>query len=165
MDVEGSKWVTLPKYSDGYRKGVGDFITNAFRKYASGNELKCPCKKCGNRYWKNEKAIHEHLICNGPSVQSIEWIYEVSNFKIIEEDEMDTDIGVGLGGDFEAMIRNTYRNTDEYDPPVRKGLNDYARNFYKRVEEGRQPLHPDSKKFTRLSFIVRLIVRVDNCVY
>ena len=42
---------------------------------------------------------------------------------------MDTDIGMGLGGDFEAMIRNTYRNTDEYDPPVRKGLNDYARNF------------------------------------
>ncbi|XP_074362078.1 uncharacterized protein LOC141702275 [Apium graveolens] len=158
MDVEGEKWVTLPRYSDKYRMGVKAFITNAFSEYASGNELKCPCRKCSNRYWYGESVIKEHLICNGVCPQSTEWIYEVSNHKNNDvDDNMDSDIGMGLADELEAMIRNTYENcNNDSEHGVRKGLDDDAKKFYRLVEEGGQPLYPECLKFTRLSFIVRL---------
>lgn len=36
------------------------------------------------------------------------------------------------------------------------GPNADAKQFYAHVEEGKQPLYPGSKKFFRLSFIIRL---------
>ncbi|XP_074356308.1 uncharacterized protein LOC141696010 [Apium graveolens] len=157
MDVEGEKWVTLPKYSDKYRKGVEAFVNQAFSRYAVGNELKCPCKKCGNRFWSGAKAIHEYLVCNGPCSHSVEWIYEVSTHEIDRvADEMDINIGVGLGDEFDAMIHNAYGTNDVTDHIGRTGLNDDARKFYRLVKEGGQPLYPECKKFSRLSFLVRL---------
>ncbi|XP_074323281.1 uncharacterized protein LOC141660217 [Apium graveolens] len=161
MDVEGEKWIFLPNYSDKYRKGVEDFVTIAFSKYAVGKELMCPCKTCSNRFWTDAKGIREHLICNGPCPHYLEWIYEVSTLRmenmIGDMDEMDTDIGMGLGDEFEAMIQNVYgTGNDTGEDGVRKGMNADARKFYTLVNEGRQPLYPESKKFTRLSFIVRL---------
>ncbi|XP_074327759.1 uncharacterized protein LOC141665675 [Apium graveolens] len=71
-------------------------------------------------------------------------------------DEMDTDIGMGLGDEFEAMMQNVYgTGNDTGEHGVRKGMNADARKFYRLVNEGRQPLYPESKNFTRLSFIVR----------
>ena len=78
MDFEGERWVTFPKYSEQYRKGVKEFIRNAFAEFRLGKEMKCPCRKCASRYWNSENGIHEHLICNGLCPQSIQWIYEVS---------------------------------------------------------------------------------------
>ncbi|KAL6584538.1 hypothetical protein OROMI_003827 [Orobanche minor] len=159
MDVEEEKWVKLPKYSDKYRNGVTEFVRKAFFKYAVGNEFTCPCKICSNRFWSESKTIHEHLICNGPCKESVEWIYEVSNLRIdnfVDEMEVD-DIGMGLGNEFEDMIRNAYGTKNERsEPGLRKGLNDDARKFYRLVKEGGQALYPECKKFTRLSFIVRL---------
>ncbi|XP_074350584.1 uncharacterized protein LOC141689948 [Apium graveolens] len=161
MDVEGEKWIFLPKYSDKYRKGVEDFVTVAFSKYAVGKELTCPCKTCSNRFWSDAKGIREHLVCNGPCPHYLEWIYEVSTLRIEnmigDMDEMDTDIGMGLGDEFEAIMQNVYRTgNDTGEHGVRKGMNADARKFYRLVNEGRQPLYPESKNFTRLSFIVRL---------
>ncbi|XP_074374253.1 uncharacterized protein LOC141714644 [Apium graveolens] len=157
MDVEGEKWVILLKYSDRYRKGVEAFVNQAFSRYALGNELKCPCKKCGNHFWSGAKAIHEHLVCNGPCPHSVEWIYEVSTHEIDRvADEMYINTGLGLGDEFDAMIHNAYGTNDVTDHVGRTGLNDDARKFYRLVKEGGQPLYPECKKFSRLSFLVRL---------
>ncbi|XP_074328065.1 uncharacterized protein LOC141665977 [Apium graveolens] len=72
-------------------------------------------------------------------------------------DEMDIDIGMGLGDEFEAMMQNVYgTGNDTSEHGVKKGMNADARKLYRLVNEGRQPLYPESKKFTHLSFIVRL---------
>ncbi|WOG86997.1 hypothetical protein DCAR_0206216 [Daucus carota subsp. sativus] len=73
-------------------------------------------------------------------------------------DEMETDhIRMGLGDDFDVMIHNTYGNkTSIGEDGIRRGLNDDAKKFYRLVKEGGQPLYPNCKKFTQLSFIVRL---------
>ena len=72
MDVEGKKWLSFPRYSEIYRQGVLDFVSNAFENHAIGNELKCPCRKCINRFWSGATAICDHLICNGPSPQCVD---------------------------------------------------------------------------------------------
>ena len=159
MDVEGKKWLSFPRYSEIYRQGLLDFVSNAFENHAIGNELKCPCRKCINRFWSGATAICDHLICNGPSPQCVDWIYEVLMLRtdrVVEEMETDH-IRMGLGDDFDVMIHNTYGNkTSIGEDGIRRGLNDDAKKFYRLVKEGGQPLYPNCKKFTQLSFIVRL---------
>ncbi|XP_074351502.1 uncharacterized protein LOC141690616 [Apium graveolens] len=69
---------------------------------------------------------------------------------------MDINIGLGLGDEFDAMIHNAYGTNDVTDHVGRIGLNDDASKFYRLVKEGGQPLYPECKKFSRLSFLVRL---------
>ncbi|XP_063948725.1 uncharacterized protein LOC108203454 [Daucus carota subsp. sativus] len=119
--------------------------------------MKYPCKKCASRYWNSENGIHEHLICNGLCPQSIQWIYEVSTQKKNDiDDGMDIENGLGLGNEFEEMIKHVYENNIGTEHGGRKGMDDEAKKFYRLVEEGGQPLYPDCTTFTRLSFIVRL---------
>lgn len=97
MDNQSANWLGLPKYSDEYSNGVKDFIRNAFRKYAIGEEIRCPCKNCNNKGWHTQEVVYDHLICEGPSPPYVRWIYEVAHapdFNI--EDEMDYEIGTGF---------------------------------------------------------------------
>jgi len=41
--------VELPKFIEGYISGVKRFIQNTFSRFAVGDEITCPCKKCHNR--------------------------------------------------------------------------------------------------------------------
>lgn len=41
-------WIELPKFSEGYIRGIRSFLQNAFSRYAVGDEITCPCKKCDN---------------------------------------------------------------------------------------------------------------------
>ena len=65
MDAEET-WTDLPKYSEQYITGVKAFLLNAFPKFAVGDEMTCPCKKCKNIKWQSHDLIYDHLICNGP---------------------------------------------------------------------------------------------------
>ena len=78
MENEGGNWLGLPKYTDEYVNGVKAFIGNAFARYAIGKEIRCPCRTCNNKYWHTNDVIFYHLICEGPSVSYIKWIYEVA---------------------------------------------------------------------------------------
>ncbi|XP_074352365.1 uncharacterized protein LOC141691534 [Apium graveolens] len=141
--------VSLPKYSEAYCNGVTDFIQNAFDNFATGSELRCPCKDCSNSFWFSEEDVYDHLVSNGLCPSFVNWVYEVSTpkFKKVDQ-EMDCDSGMGLGEDFDKMIRDESR--------VRNGMNNTAKRFYKLVEEGKQPLYPGCEQFTLLGFIVKL---------
>ena len=143
-------WLELPKNSEGYSIGATDFVRNAFDNFVLGNELRCPCKDCSNRFWFCQDNVYEHLIFNGPCPSFSNWIFEVltDKFRKHNDVEMDGDTHIGLGEDFDEMIRNEGR--------ARNGMNKAANNFYKVVDEGKQPLFPGSEKFTRLGFIVKL---------
>ena len=56
-------WVDANRLSDVYKAGVNSFLDQAFltrREY-----IKCPCKKCCNRYYLVRQSIFEHLIIEG----------------------------------------------------------------------------------------------------
>ncbi|XP_074336927.1 uncharacterized protein LOC141674102 [Apium graveolens] len=142
-------WVSLPKYSEAYSNGVTDFIQNAFDNFATGSELRCPCKDYSNRFWFSEEDVYDHLVSNGLCPSFVNWVYEMSILKFKKVDqEMDCDSGMGLGEDFDKMIRDESR--------VRNGMNNTAKRFYKLVEEGKQPLYPGCEQFTLLGFVVKL---------
>lgn len=55
-------WVSLPKYSEAYSDGVTDFVRNGFDNFGVGNELRCPCKECSNRFWYSQEDVYDHLV-------------------------------------------------------------------------------------------------------
>ncbi|KAK1373230.1 hypothetical protein POM88_029423 [Heracleum sosnowskyi] len=142
-------WVSLPKYSEAYSDGVIDFVRNALDNFGQGDEIRCPCKDCSNRFWFSQEDVYDHLVFNGPCPTFANWIFEVSTVKFRKtNDRTDCEMGMGLGEIFDEMIHN--------EGKVRTGMNKAAKEFYKVVEEGKQPLYVGSEKFTRLGFIVRL---------
>lgn len=148
MSDKGKIWLYRPRYSKEYIKGVKDFVENAMTNYAVDDELKCPCSLCKSRQWWGRDDVYNHLICNGPHLLVAQWIYDVSNLK--EEgntDLMDWEENTGFGDNLDQMLDVTYAS---------RGPNSDAKKFYRLVEDGKMPLYPNSKKFSRLSFLVRL---------
>ncbi|KAL6508942.1 Multidrug resistance-associated protein 5 [Orobanche hederae] len=95
MDNEENTWIKLPKFSDDYISGVKGFIKNAVSRFAVGDEITCPCKKCKNDKWYRQDVIYDHLIYNGPSPLYMEWMCEVSRHR--SDEDMDCEAGIDFG--------------------------------------------------------------------
>ncbi|XP_074325524.1 uncharacterized protein LOC141663604 [Apium graveolens] len=151
MDDDLSQWITLPKYSTPYIKGIKDFLENAFPKFSVGDEILCPCKNCRNGKWHTQDLIYDHLICHGPCPLYANWICEVSSkdhrIDIERAENMGFEDSFTFGDNLDEMFHRTNDTT---------GPNDDAKKFYGHLEEGKQPLYPGCKKISRLSFIIRL---------
>ncbi|KAK1392428.1 hypothetical protein POM88_011484 [Heracleum sosnowskyi] len=95
MDDEEITWTELSKFSDGYISGVKDFIKNIVSRFAVGDEITCPCKKCKIDNWYRQDIIYDHLVYNGPSPLYVEWMCEVS--RLGSEEDMNCEGGIGFG--------------------------------------------------------------------
>ncbi|XP_063942849.1 uncharacterized protein LOC135150469 [Daucus carota subsp. sativus] len=146
MSHKGQVWINLPRFTEEYSKGVGNFVKNAMVKYAVDDELKCPCSRCKSKHWWGPEDVYNHLICKGPSLEIADWVYDVSNMNG-GSSLVDSEANMGFDDDLEGMLNITYAN---------RGPNADARKFYRLVEDGKKPLYPGSKKHSRLSFLVRI---------
>ncbi|KAJ1435170.1 Transposase-associated domain [Sesbania bispinosa] len=63
MDKE---WTKLPRFSRDYIDGVESFLDFAYNKgRPQGEEILCPCAKCGNCCWEKRNVVYNHLIATG----------------------------------------------------------------------------------------------------
>ncbi|KAK1384163.1 hypothetical protein POM88_021898 [Heracleum sosnowskyi] len=106
MSDKGYTWLNLPKYTKDYTEGVDLFVKIAIAKFADGNEIQCPCDKCENRFWRSPGTVRDHLICHGPCVTFVEWIYDVTSLKDsnIMDPELDTELDTGFQDNFDEML-------------------------------------------------------------
>ncbi|XP_074337516.1 uncharacterized protein LOC141674713 [Apium graveolens] len=151
MNDDLSQWITLPKYSTPYIKGIKDFFENAFSKFSVGDEMLCPCKNCRNGKWHTQDLIYDHLICHSTFPLYANWICEVSSkdhrIDIERAENMGFEDSFTFGDNLDEMFHRTNDTT---------GPNDDVKKFYGHLEEGKQPLYQGCKKISRLSFIIRL---------
>ncbi|XP_074379270.1 uncharacterized protein LOC141720620 [Apium graveolens] len=151
MDDDLSQWITLPKYSTPYIKGIKDFLENAFPKFSVGDEMLCPCKNCRNGKWHTQDLIYDHLICHGPCPLYANWICEVLSKDHRIDIERAENMGFQDSFTFGDNLDEMFHRTNDTTRP-----NDDAKKFYGHLEEEKQPLYPGCKKFSRLSFIIML---------
>ncbi|XP_074337284.1 uncharacterized protein LOC141674479 [Apium graveolens] len=144
-------WIELPKFSEGYIRGIRSFLRNAFSRYSVGDEITCPCKNCDNHKWHREDVIFDHFIYSGPSPLLVNWICEISNTENIN---MEFDEAVYFGDNLGEMLHRTHNCQDKGRGSGKP--NETARNFYRLIEDGKQPLYQGCTKFSRLGFIIRL---------
>ncbi|KAL8134452.1 hypothetical protein AgCh_009463 [Apium graveolens] len=150
---DNESWIGLPRYEEEYKKGIKAFVEKAFGLFSIGDELKCPRKDCDDRKWHRADVIYDHLICRGPSLSHVQWIYRISGAKIGNRtDFRDCEAGTIFGDNLQEMFDCTGRRLQN----VEVGPNAEAKKFYRLVEEGKKPLYPGCTNFSRLSLMIRL---------
>ncbi|XP_035546617.1 uncharacterized protein LOC118348652 [Juglans regia] len=159
--------------SNEYGQGVRQFMAMAQANAPSSDRIRCPCRRCRNRQFHPLSLVEDHLFIIGIDSTYTEWIFHgeddpfhhatfsddepdhasADNDYIDDVDEMLEDIRVG------SFVDNSSRtdadadandDIDSYNPPTNLTFNEL-------VADARQPLYPSCAKFSRLSFIVKLL--------
>ncbi|XP_074301497.1 uncharacterized protein LOC141632891 [Silene latifolia] len=151
-------WMHLPRRLPEYENGVIEFLNASFSKVVVGGQIRCPCKRCKNRYWLRRDEVFDHLKAFGFVENYDEWIFHgeepLQTQPFIEK----LDEGVSFMDNTDELLNDTFRNGFEGSTGVEDGLNDEAIKFYKLVEDGKQELYPGCKRFSKLSFLIRLLL-------
>ncbi|KAK4857430.1 hypothetical protein QYF36_000604 [Acer negundo] len=171
-------WIHESRLSSTFEDGVTQFLDFAFVNNTN-ERIKCPCKNCNNAFRHDRNTVEEHMICDGLDIGyfSNKWIYHgeldltctrLNNDQSGQVDNMHwilhNAFGVvdGGGGEFDGVDRSSLDNDnngcgDENENGGDREIpNDDARRFYNLLKDAEQGLYPGCKKFTKLSFIVRL---------
>lgn len=166
MDFSDKKWMSLPRSTEEFLNGVDDFLDKSFARSSKGNEISCPCKKCCFRYWYRRNIVYDHLIRDGFTPGYLNWHFHGED---LHPKPINTDEGndVDCEDDINALLHNSFRDVVEelqsIPEEIREEPNMEAKKFFKLVEEGQQELYPGCKKFSKLSFIIRLYLF--KCTY
>ncbi|KAL5573614.1 hypothetical protein UlMin_023211 [Ulmus minor] len=143
-------WMTKPRTSFEYQRGVDEFLEHAAQNAGVGNRIHCPCLRCGNNSLHPVTNVKGHLYFNGINSSYQKWIWHgegasssaLVNFACVN-------VGVGL---------------DENDDDVVGIVNDIEEDFMDHHEKFERLLGNVEKplyfsctnNFTKLSAIVRL---------
>ncbi|KAF5450521.1 hypothetical protein F2P56_030861 [Juglans regia] len=160
-------------HSPEYDEGVRQFLAMAQAHAATADQIRCPCRRCRNRAFHSIRIVEDHLFLRGIDPTYTEWIFHGEedpilnstfsdeeddvassyNHYIDDVDEMLDDIRHGSFMDEEGS--NGRNANDNYQPSTFNAPTDY--NFDELVADARQPLYPGCAKFSKLSFIVKLL--------
>ncbi|KAJ0510828.1 putative Transposase-associated domain-containing protein [Helianthus annuus] len=151
-------WMYLPRRLPEFEAGVIEFLNASFAKAAKGFQILCPCKRCINRYWYRRDEVFDHLKGHGFVEDYYVWVFHGETPSQTRIHTGIDDIGDGMHDNFNELLHDRFRDTVMETSTVQGGSNEDAKKFYKLVEDGRQELFPGCKSFSKLSFIVRLLL-------
>ncbi|XP_022031985.1 uncharacterized protein LOC110933051 [Helianthus annuus] len=151
-------WMYLPRRLPEFEAGVIEFLNASFAKAAKGFQILCPCKRCINRYWYRRDEVFDHLKGHGFVEDYYVWVFHGETPSQTRIHTGIDDIGDGMHDNFNELLHDRFRDTVMETSTVQGGSNEDAKKFYKLVEDGKQELFPGCKSFSKLSFIVRLLL-------
>ncbi|XP_057770620.1 uncharacterized protein LOC130990399 [Salvia miltiorrhiza] len=155
-------WMKFPRNSKTYLDGLKMFLDFAFSKENTSvnGMILCPCKTCKNGICLPREDVEVHLRCLGFIRGYTQWIAqgETSNFTTpnsffnepSDGDNMQEMLNDAFGVPYDD-VEIGENEADEIEEP-----NSKAKSFYKLVDDSQQELWPGCKKFSKLSFLVRL---------
>ena len=149
-------WMKSRRSSVEYVNGVENFIKFACQHIEEDDmKIKCPCISCNNRFRLTKDEVEFHLLDNGIMRNYTVWYHhgEVDNEDDSIEDDIDNDDMFGLIRDTcpEIGFDMETSRSESQEP------NDEAKRFYKLLNEAKQPLYAECKKYSNLSFILKLM--------
>ncbi|KAF5446854.1 hypothetical protein F2P56_032452 [Juglans regia] len=152
--------------SNEYASGVNQFIAMAREHAPGGVDIRCPCRRCRNMFFQPINVVEDHLFIIGIDPSYKAWIFhgedevlDVSSSNSGDEtslndgyiddmDEMLDDIQHGASMDHSDSVQRPTHGVSEGGPGA---------NFADLLEDARRPLYPSCLKFSKLSFIVKLL--------
>ncbi|KAK4853976.1 hypothetical protein QYF36_017188 [Acer negundo] len=171
-------WIRESRVSKTFEDGVIQFLDFTFANSIDGR-IKCPYKNCNNAFRCDKDIVKEHMICDGLNIRYFSniWIYHgeldstqarLNNEQPVQVDDMHRMLRNAFGvlddggGEFDSVDLsgggddNNGSGDENIDGGNKENPNDDAETFYKLLKDAEQELYPGCKKFTKLSFIVRL---------
>ena len=159
-------WKQKSRVSNEYEIGVSQSLDFAFNNAPGKEMLLCLCIRCNNCLQQKQETMYNHLLGNGIARNYVRWLthgeyefYEPTNIgnSVINEFDMHDEMEEMLNDAFRVSMPN-----EEYErsPHVHEEFelipNDNANKFYNFLREAEDELYLGCKKFTKLSFIIRL---------
>ncbi|XP_042956354.1 uncharacterized protein LOC122292181 [Carya illinoinensis] len=160
-------------HSSEYAEGVRQFVAMAISHTANTDQIRCPCRRCRNRAFHSIRTIEDHLFFKGIDPTYTPWIFHgeddpFRNATFSDDEQDDTLSHSDYIDDLDELLDDIHhgsfmdgenRNAGESyggdqpstsNPPVNS-------NFEDLVADARRPLYPSCTKFSKLSFIVKLL--------
>lgn len=66
---------TLDRRSEQFTKAVENIFHFSMKNVGDGNEIQCPCMKCGNMKFHMSKDVRGHIYCNEFNANYQRWIW------------------------------------------------------------------------------------------
>lgn len=159
----------LARNSKGYMNGLKLFLDFAFshEKTGIGGTILCPCRKCNNGICLQREEVESHLKCVGFIKNYTQWIAHGETSYVSASDSFSNEhSGVDHSSvdSMEDMLNDAFRVPfNDVDMADQSGVDvgveepiPKIKMFYKLLDESQQELWPGCKKFSKLSFLVKL---------
>ena len=155
-------WISIKnRYDPAYEKGAEEFIKSASENRPNSIRILCPCKKCRNMLFVKKVDLLEHIILNGFLQSYTSWTFHgesllnsVPASKSMVNNEMREMIHDAFGIPPSFPIDNRECNEDHRH---RDDPDEETKKFFNLIKEAEQELYPECKKYSTLSFIIRLL--------
>ena len=73
--IMDKSWMRAPRSTPVFETGVRKFLEYAASETGMKGTFLCPCKFCRNRFWRCEKDVTEHLVCDGFMAGYTTWVF------------------------------------------------------------------------------------------
>ncbi|XP_020975768.1 uncharacterized protein LOC107632420 [Arachis ipaensis] len=166
-------WITKPRNSIEYERGVRRFIDFAFENSLAEATV-CPCLKCGFRKKVTKGEMYDHLICTQFPKEYTLWFYHgeievgdpssnVSNsdasnaFDDFNQDSIHDMLGDAFGTDMHWTNEVSIESDEDIDG-VERVMPDVAdaAEFEELASHAELPLYEGCTRYSRLSFLVKM---------
>ena len=169
-------WVHSTLFSLEHKNGVAEFMSFIQGQFNENVEILCPYSRCLNQKYVKQDVVRKHLLMYGMETTYTRWIHHGESLDVnviehhidIHEDDDGSTHGVGVTegdnygdrlegilGDLQnaaAQARLDVENEVGTEEPLDK------ESFLKIVmREAKHQLYPGCTKFSRFSFVVRLL--------
>nr|XP_043608898.1 uncharacterized protein LOC122580743 [Erigeron canadensis] len=150
-----TSWISLPRSTIEYKRRLDEFLDYIFYIEGKNGQISCPCIDCGNQIWVDREEARTHLLCEG-FIKGYT-IFPL-NSKPCDTPMLDAEDDMqGLVHDaFHGFGENRLESKIETQNEGRIMPNTTTKKFYEVLEDAKKELYPGCKKFSVLSFIIRL---------
>jgi len=170
-------WVHRKLFSPEYIAGVKEFMSFVHRKFSENVEILCPCGRCLNQKYMNQAGVKKHILMNGMDSTYTRWIHHGENLDVdviddpihvhdvedcsLHDVELTEDDNYGVDP-LEAVLGDLHTAEEQtrHDGQIDEGNADHQDqdSFFKMaMREAKRQLYPGCAKFSRFSFVVRLL--------
>nr|XP_017253925.1 PREDICTED: uncharacterized protein LOC108223955 [Daucus carota subsp. sativus] len=118
-----------------------------------GGLIRCPCLNCKNRYFKEPSVVKVDLYLHGIMQWYTKW--DLHGERDVPRVEVGMNSGYNKDDDMydaRTMLRDFADANSYFEEP-----NADAKEFYKLVNDASEPIYPNNKDYTTLSFVNKLL--------
>ncbi|XP_058111729.1 uncharacterized protein LOC131255051 [Magnolia sinica] len=142
-----------------------EFIEFAFNNAAREGKILCPCVKCTNLFWRAHKEVVDHLVCEGIMLNYTRWVFHgKASSSSTFGPATSTHDDMPPRNDMHGLLHDVFGISGVDDMPtelpsqelIQEELNPEAERFFRLLQDAEQALYLECKKFTKLSFVVRM---------
>ncbi|XP_027181759.1 uncharacterized protein LOC113780145 [Coffea eugenioides] len=161
-------WMWKDRRSGEFEKGLELFLNYAFKHSSHGNGMiACPCSECKCGVCVSRADAKIHLKVFGFLKGYTQWVahgeFVYSSAPIQTSDNVPHNVS-DIGDDMNGLVHEAL-GIPQQDPAMagtfesnQELLNSVAEKFYKLIDDSQQELYPGCKNFSKLSFIIRLLL-------